>query len=310
MAFDCDLFVIGAGSGGVRAARVAAGHGAKVIVAEEFRVGGTCVIRGCVPKKLLVYASRFADEFAVGGGLRLDRRAAALRLADSGRGERSRDRAPVGGLPRRPRLGGRDADRGARDGRRPPYVAIVGRAHDQRAPHPRRDRRAAGAAGRLSRARARDHLQRDLRPARLSAAPAGGRRRLYRGRIRLPVRQARRRGDAGHARRQRAQGLRRGHARGPARRAEARRRAAALRLSADALRAARRSAAGDAVRRRGGRRSTRRWSPPGGGRTPRGSASRRPGSRSTSPARWSSTTVRPRTSLRSTPSATSPIASI
>jgi len=68
MAFDCDLFVIGAGSGGVRAARVAAGHGAKVIVAEEFRVGGTCVIRGCVPKKLLVYASRFADEFAAAAG--------------------------------------------------------------------------------------------------------------------------------------------------------------------------------------------------------------------------------------------------
>jgi glutathione reductase (NADPH) len=68
MAFDCDLFVIGAGSGGVRAARVAAGHGAKVIVAEEFRVGGTCVIRGCVPKKLLVYASRFADDFASAAG--------------------------------------------------------------------------------------------------------------------------------------------------------------------------------------------------------------------------------------------------
>jgi glutathione reductase (NADPH) len=68
MAFDCDLFVIGAGSGGVRAARVAAGHGAKVVVAEEFRVGGTCVIRGCVPKKLLVYASRFADDFASAAG--------------------------------------------------------------------------------------------------------------------------------------------------------------------------------------------------------------------------------------------------
>ena len=64
MAFDVDLFVIGAGSGGVRAARIAAEHGAKVIVAEEFRVGGTCVIRGCVPKKLLVYASRFADDFS------------------------------------------------------------------------------------------------------------------------------------------------------------------------------------------------------------------------------------------------------
>ncbi len=60
---DFDLIVIGAGSGGVRAARIAAGHGAKVAIAEEYRVGGTCVIRGCVPKKLLVYASRFADAF-------------------------------------------------------------------------------------------------------------------------------------------------------------------------------------------------------------------------------------------------------
>jgi glutathione reductase (NADPH) len=70
MTFDCDLFVIGAGSGGVRAARIAAKHGAKVIVAEEYRVGGTCVIRGCVPKKLLVYASKFAEEFedAIGFG--------------------------------------------------------------------------------------------------------------------------------------------------------------------------------------------------------------------------------------------------
>ena len=60
--FDYDLFVIGAGSGGVRASRIAASHGAKVAVAEEFRIGGTCVIRGCVPKKLLVYGSQFAEE--------------------------------------------------------------------------------------------------------------------------------------------------------------------------------------------------------------------------------------------------------
>ena len=68
--FDYDLFVIGAGSGGVRAGRIAAKYGAKVAVAEEYRVGGTCVIRGCVPKKLLVYASRFAEEFedAIGFG--------------------------------------------------------------------------------------------------------------------------------------------------------------------------------------------------------------------------------------------------
>jgi glutathione reductase (NADPH) len=61
-AYDYDLFVIGAGSGGVRAARVSAAHGAKVAVAEEHRVGGTCVIRGCVPKKLLVYGAHFAED--------------------------------------------------------------------------------------------------------------------------------------------------------------------------------------------------------------------------------------------------------
>jgi len=61
--FDVDLFVIGGGSGGVRAARVASEHGAKVMLAEEYRLGGTCVIRGCVPKKLFVYAGRFSDKF-------------------------------------------------------------------------------------------------------------------------------------------------------------------------------------------------------------------------------------------------------
>lgn len=66
--FDYDFFVIGAGSGGVRAARIAATHGAKVAVAEEYRYGGTCVIRGCVPKKLLVYAGRFRDEFEDAAG--------------------------------------------------------------------------------------------------------------------------------------------------------------------------------------------------------------------------------------------------
>jgi len=65
---DVDLFVIGAGSGGVRAARIAAEHGAHVMIAEEYRVGGTCVIRGCVPKKLMVYASRFSHEFEDAAG--------------------------------------------------------------------------------------------------------------------------------------------------------------------------------------------------------------------------------------------------
>jgi glutathione reductase (NADPH) len=60
--YDYDLFTIGAGSGGVRASRIAASHGAKVAVAEEYRVGGTCVIRGCVPKKMLVYGAHFAED--------------------------------------------------------------------------------------------------------------------------------------------------------------------------------------------------------------------------------------------------------
>jgi glutathione reductase (NADPH) len=74
LAYDYDLFVIGAGSGGVRAARVAAQHGARVAVAEEDRVGGTCVIRGCIPKKLFVYASAFREAFedAQGYGWTLD----------------------------------------------------------------------------------------------------------------------------------------------------------------------------------------------------------------------------------------------
>ncbi len=60
--YDYDLITIGAGSGGVRASRVAASHGAKVAVCEEYRVGGTCVIRGCVPKKMLVYGAHFAED--------------------------------------------------------------------------------------------------------------------------------------------------------------------------------------------------------------------------------------------------------
>ena len=66
--YDFDLFVIGAGSGGVRAARVAAMSGAKVAVAEEYRVGGTCVIRGCVPKKFMVYASEVTSQLKTAKG--------------------------------------------------------------------------------------------------------------------------------------------------------------------------------------------------------------------------------------------------
>jgi len=63
MAYDHDLFTIGAGSGGVRASRLAALSGARVAIAEEYRTGGTCVIRGCIPKKYMVYASEFGRSF-------------------------------------------------------------------------------------------------------------------------------------------------------------------------------------------------------------------------------------------------------
>ncbi len=66
--YDLDLFVIGGGSGGVRAARMAAGTGARVAIAEEYRYGGTCVIRGCVPKKLLAYAAHYREDFEDAAG--------------------------------------------------------------------------------------------------------------------------------------------------------------------------------------------------------------------------------------------------
>ena len=67
-AYDYDLFVIGGGSGGVRAGRVAASLGKRVAIAEEYRFGGTCVIRGCVPKKLLVYGSEYSHAFEDAAG--------------------------------------------------------------------------------------------------------------------------------------------------------------------------------------------------------------------------------------------------
>ena len=82
MAFDVDFFVIGAGSGGVRAARIAAGHGAKTVVAEEGRIGGACVIRGCVPKKLLCDRQPFRRRLPRRGRVRLERWRTDLRLAD------------------------------------------------------------------------------------------------------------------------------------------------------------------------------------------------------------------------------------
>ncbi|RMD89160.1 MAG: glutathione-disulfide reductase [Alphaproteobacteria bacterium] len=72
MDYDYDLFVVGAGSGGVRASRIAAELGARVAIAEEYRVGGTCVIRGCIPKKLMTYAAHYREDFADAAGFGWD----------------------------------------------------------------------------------------------------------------------------------------------------------------------------------------------------------------------------------------------
>ena len=83
--YDYDLFVIGGGSGGVRAARLSARLGKRVAIAEELRFGGTCVIRGCVPKKLLVYASQFPEHFEDAAGYGWTVPEVELRLADADR---------------------------------------------------------------------------------------------------------------------------------------------------------------------------------------------------------------------------------
>ena len=103
MSEEVDLFVIGAGSGGVRAARIASGYGARVMIAEEYRVGGTCVIRGCVPKKLLVYASRFADEFEDAAGYGWTLAEPKFDWADADRQQGQGDRPAGGGLHRQSR---------------------------------------------------------------------------------------------------------------------------------------------------------------------------------------------------------------
>ncbi len=96
--FDVDLFVIGGGSGGVRAARIAAGYGARVMIAEEYRMGGTCVIRGCVPKKLFVIGSHVHQEIEDAAGFGWSIPSGDLRLADAGRQQGQGDRAARGHL--------------------------------------------------------------------------------------------------------------------------------------------------------------------------------------------------------------------
>ena len=216
---NVDLFVIGAGSGGVRAARIAARHGARVMIAEEYRVGGTCVIRGCVPKKLLVYASRFADEFedAAGYGWTVpkptfdwatliankDREIARLEagLYGGARARRGRDRALARGA------GG------------PPYGVPAASGQRIRARH---ILIATGAAPHMGPPiPGIEHVISSNQAFHLEALPqprAGAGRRLYRGRVRRHLQRPRRAGDAGLSRREHPARLRRRPARPSARR--------------------------------------------------------------------------------------------
>ena len=98
MKYDYDLFVIGAGSGGVRAARIASLAGAKVAIAEEYRIGGTCVIRGCVPKKFLVYGAEFSQMFADAPGYGWTAGPATFELADAARQRAEGSHAAFGHL--------------------------------------------------------------------------------------------------------------------------------------------------------------------------------------------------------------------
>ena len=192
--YDYDLFVIGAGSGGVRAARVAAAHGAKVAVAEEYRVGGTCVIRGCVPKKLLVYGAHFAEDLKDARRFGWDVPDCDVRLDDAARQRARGSRPDQRGLyrhARQPRR--RDHPRTRRpsparndvtlaSGREvtAKYILIATGAR----PH----------MPDLPGARTRHHLERGVPPRRRAQAHPDRGRGLYRQRIRrhLPrIRRAR-----------------------------------------------------------------------------------------------------------------------
>ena len=217
--FDTDLFVIGGGSGGVRAARIAAGYGARVMLAEEYRVGGTCVIRGCVPKKLLVYASRFGHEFedAAGYGWTVaetsfhwptliankDKEIARLEAAYTA--NLTRANVTI------------EKSRAVLDDAHTVRLLADGRQRARQA-HPDRDRRLARHGHRHRGHRACDLVERGVPPDRAAEAHPDPGRRLHRGRVRLHLRRVGLAGDAGLSRREHPARLRRRRARASARR--------------------------------------------------------------------------------------------
>ena len=200
--FDVDLFVIGGGSGGVRAARIAASHGARVMIAEEYRMGGTCVIRGCVPKKLLVYASHIHQEIedAAGFGWSIpqavfdwptliankDKEIARLEAAYTANVEKSGARI----------VKTRAVFEDAHTLRLASGEAVKAKLCSDR------HRRRAESRACHSRHRARDFVERGISSGRAAEAHRHPGRRLYRARIRLHLRRLRLGRDADLSRRQ------------------------------------------------------------------------------------------------------------
>ncbi len=217
---EVDLFVIGAGSGGVRAARISSGYGARVMIAEEYRVGGTCVIRGCVPKKLLVYASRFAEEFEDAAGFGWTVPEPKFDWATLIANKDKRDRPARGRLHRQSRTRqGRRSSRAARCCVDPHTVKLTATGETVRAKH------ILIATGGVAvarqghrRPRARHLVERGVSSQGTAEAHPDPGRRLYRGRVRRHLQRPRLRGDAGLSRRQHPARLRRRRAQSSARR--------------------------------------------------------------------------------------------
>ena len=207
--YDVDLFVIGGGSGGVRAARIAAQHGARVMLAEEYRVGGTCVIRGCVPKKLLVYASRFRAEFEDAAGYGWTVPQASFDWPTLDRQQGPRDRAARSGLYRDAGEGRRHHRQKPRRAHGRPHGAIGERRSGARGLYPDRHRRRAEPWRSYPRHRARHLLERGVPPAAAAAAGGDPGRRLHRRGVRRHLCRARRPGDADLSRREHFARLRR-----------------------------------------------------------------------------------------------------
>ena len=280
--FDFDLFVIGGGSGGVRAARVAAEAGARVGLAEEYRYGGTCVIRGCVPKKLMVYAARLRRRLRGRRGLRLDRRA---RRASTGRRFIAAKDAEIARLEAVYRDSLRRAGVQLFAARATLHRPAPGAARHRRrvlgqAP-PDRHRRAARSCPDIPGAElgitSNEMFQLEAQPR----ADADRRRRLRRLRVRRHHERARHPGDPALPRRPDPARLRRR----PARRTwptAMRARGIVLEIQRDVAgdRAGRRRAAGRRSTTARRTSSTRCCSPPAAARTPRASGSRRSASSS------------------------------